>query len=394
MSKKIMIRVVSIVLLVVIATGTLLYMRPVAAIEPSQVQPTISQTKAAELPWPSYGQGALGAIGFGVLETHGSQTPVPIASITKVITSLAILEKYPLTQGEQGPVITLSDNDVQIYNDYLAKDGSVAKVAAGEQITEYEALQAVLLPSANNLADSLAIWAFGSMDAYVTYTNSMLAKMGLENTKVADASGFSPQSVSTAKDLVNLGEVAMDNKVISEIAAQRQANIPVAGDIQNVNYLLGSSGIIGIKTGNTDEAGGCYLFAVDHKVGDQNIKIVGAILGAPNLATSMNDSLPVIKAAMDNFETANIAKAGTVVGSYQAPGGSKVSAVIIKDMLLVNWKGQPIKTTLNLQPVSTPALKDAMVGSFIAKAGKKTVSSDVQLAEAIAAPTFMSRVFR
>ena len=199
---------------------------------------------------------------------------IAAASTIKIITALAILDKKPLQTGQQGPYITLGTSDVAIYQDYLRRGGSVAKVAAGEKISQYQALQAMLLPSANNIADSLVIWAFGSQKAYLSYAADFVASIGLKNTHLADASGFSPNSTSTAEDLVTAGLKAMRNPVIAEIVAQKQAKIPIAGVIQNVNWLLGKDGIIGIKTGHTDEAGGCYLFASRMIIAGKRVNIL------------------------------------------------------------------------------------------------------------------------
>jgi D-alanyl-D-alanine carboxypeptidase (penicillin-binding protein 5/6) len=100
----------------------------------------------------------------------------------------------------------------------------VVKVAAGEQISEYQALQAMLLPSANNMADSLARWAFGSPADYVTYANGIIKKMGLSHTVVGNTNGFDDTTTSTADDLVMIGLQAMRNPVIADIVSQSTAS--------------------------------------------------------------------------------------------------------------------------------------------------------------------------
>src|SRR6266567_6278617 len=99
--------------------------------------------------WPLTGEGAVGAIGYGVLAASNNQTPQPTASVAKVMNALLILKQHPLQVGEQGPELTMTSNDLDLYNSYVAKDGSVARVTPGEKITEYQLLQAMLLPSAD-----------------------------------------------------------------------------------------------------------------------------------------------------------------------------------------------------------------------------------------------------
>jgi D-alanyl-D-alanine carboxypeptidase (penicillin-binding protein 5/6) len=126
--------------------------------------PAMSQ---AYIAWPAYGEGALGAEGYGVISTSTqAASALPIASIAKVITALTVLETKPITQGEAGPVITFTAADAALYNEYIAKNGTVARAQAGQQLTEYQILEGMLISSANNYADSLAIWGYGSLDAY------------------------------------------------------------------------------------------------------------------------------------------------------------------------------------------------------------------------------------
>jgi D-alanyl-D-alanine carboxypeptidase (penicillin-binding protein 5/6) len=306
------------VVAVVAAYGFISYRRPLPALA---VQPTDIVTNKAQTPvlsWPQYGESAIGAVGYGVLDTNGAQGEVPTASAAKIMTTLALLRKYPLTLGEQGPTITMTSEDVTLYNTYVAEDGSVVKVVAGEQLTEYQALEALLLPSADNMADTLAVWGFGSISGYTSYANSMAKQLGMNNSYFSDASGFSPETVSNAHDLVTLGEVALQNPVVAQIVSERAATLPVAGEVKNVNWLLGSYGIDGIKTGNTTQAGGVYLFSAKQTLQDgKSITVVGSVMGAPTLAKAIDDAVPLLQSAEANFKSTVIVQNGQLVGSYK-----------------------------------------------------------------------------
>lgn len=149
--------IVSFIILLILAI--IEFFRPIPVIEPISYSVIPPKTEAISVPLPDYGQSAIGAPGYGVLASHNDTKPVSIASIAKVITALAIIKEKPIPTGTQGPTITLDSTDVEYYNYYSSNDGSVAKVTLGEQLSEYEALETMLLPSANNMADSLARWA-------------------------------------------------------------------------------------------------------------------------------------------------------------------------------------------------------------------------------------------
>lgn len=256
------------------------------------------------LPWPSYGQAAYGVPKDNVFASSPDEdVQVPIASLAKVITVLAILEKKPLNPGEQGPVLLLDAQDAALVDEYARKSGTYVTAMDGQQITELQALQATLLVSANNMSDSLARWAFGSVEAYTVYANQMLKKHGINNTVVADASGFSPQTISTAKDMTKIGYLYMQHPVLRAIALQERTTVPVVGELRNYNSFANEGDIIGIKIGNTDEAKRTFLAASVHKVGSDKEEIsVAVVLGAEDLLTAAQDAVTILKAGDNAYD--------------------------------------------------------------------------------------------
>jgi serine-type D-Ala-D-Ala carboxypeptidase (penicillin-binding protein 5/6) len=264
-------------------------------------------TKNIQAAWPATGQAAVGSVEDGLLaQSSDHEEPRPTASMAKVITALAIMEKQPFKPGQNGRSYTLTANDVANYNAETARDGSVVPVYEGMELTQYQAMQAMLIASGNNIADTLVQRVFGSEKAYISYAQSMVKRMGLRHTTIADASGFNPATVSTPSELVIIGIAALKNPVIAEIVAQPQAWIPGVGTIQNTNELLGIDGIFGIKTGTTDAAGSCLLSAAHYTTENgQKATIVGIIMGdtdknslfadSRNLLTSTAQSLGVIE---------------------------------------------------------------------------------------------------
>lgn len=322
-----------------------------------------SMSISNQLDWPSRGQAAVGASPSGVLATFGEQRAVPTASVAKVFTALIVLQQRPIKPGQTGPVIKISEADVQSYRDYLAGDGSVIPVAIGQDLTEYQMLQALLLPSANNVADSLAVWAFGSLENYTKYANNYIRQLGLTNTVIgSDASGYDPSTISTANDLVLLGIAAMKVPVIAEIVGQPSAVLPVVGLVQNRNFLLGPDGLAGIKTGTTIAAGGVFLAAKKVEVNDKPLTLVSAIVGAENTFNAQVESLPLLKSVQDNFAQTKVLSQGAVVGSYASPWGDTVKAVTTKPLSTVAWKGSVVPTSVKLESAQASAMPGQVVG--------------------------------
>src|SRR5438128_4266396 len=279
-------RVAAALLLVVVALGAFNYLRPIPSVAATALLPSTDRVAggAPALPWPARGAAAVGRLGPGFIAHSGHGTGIPPASVTKVMTALVVLTDKPLKKGETGPTITMTDADVQAYQTDLKSEQSVVKVETGEQLTEFQVLQGMLIPSANNLADTLARWDAGSIDAFVSRMNARAAAMHLRHTKFADTSGASAASVSTPSDLLALGMVAMQDPVFAQVVGQAQADLPVAGTVFNVNGVLGQNGIVGIKTGSGLNTGANFLFAASVTVDNREIFIYGCVMGQPSLA--------------------------------------------------------------------------------------------------------------
>lgn len=233
---------------------------------------------------------AIGVQGQGTIAIHGDEGRRPMASIAKVITSLALIEKNDLKPGEQGPDIPLTTADEALFQEYIAKNGSVVPVTAGETISLRHAIEAMILPSANNISDTAAIWGFGSMKDYHKYANSMLKKYGLKNTTVGgDASGYDPATQSTPDDLIKLGELALNAPALMEIAGMHEMNLPGVGVIENYNRLVTEHDYTGLKPGDTDEAGRTLLFTTKHIVNGEEVNLIGIVLGVTDPMASPYD---------------------------------------------------------------------------------------------------------
>jgi D-alanyl-D-alanine carboxypeptidase (penicillin-binding protein 5/6) len=224
--------------------------------------------------WPLRGQGAYVLDGGRpVVSPH--QQPVPIASVAKVMTAYVVLKHYPLGAGGSGPRFAVSQDDV--VDTYARRhDGqSVADVRAGEQLTERDALMAILLPSANNVSLLVARQVSGSVASFVAEMNSTARALGMSHTTYTDPSGYDDGTVSTALDQLRLAQVVAKDQTLAAMMATRTYWLPVAGEVHNTNALLGHDGFVGMKTGSDEAAGGCLMFRAVW--GNQSL--IGVVLG-------------------------------------------------------------------------------------------------------------------
>lgn len=362
---------------------------PVPASAAVLTQPAALTQAVAAPTWPTFGESAIGAVGFpGVLASSGDQNSIPIASITKMVTALVILDAKPLSVGEAGPDITFTDADVDIYYDVIAANGSVAQVVSGMVLTQREAFEALLLPSANNYATSLALWAYGSEDAYLAAAQAWLSDKALFQTHVADTSGLSALSISSPADLVEIGKIVLANPVLAQIVALPSAVLPTIGTVTNTNKLLGRDGVDGIKTGTTDVAGACLLFSADFTVGTKTVTLVGVMLGGDTHAELNSAISALITSVQPGFHEVVLADAGAVFGRYTTQWGEVSDIVAERAASTLVWSNSPITGAATAADVQIGHSGDEVgaVSFTIGSEKTRTVTVPLALSHTLADP--------
>jgi D-alanyl-D-alanine carboxypeptidase (penicillin-binding protein 5/6) len=239
--------------------------------------------RGASLPgtaWPASGQAAV-QIGPSRVQAGPHQHAAAIASVAKVMTAYLVVRDHPLQPRQDGPTITLTAADVADTDRRRGQRESVVSIAAGERLTERQALQALLLPSANNIAAALARWDAGSTDRFVARMNATARSLGMTHTRYTDPSGYDDSTVSTAVDQVRVADRAMRLPAFASIVSTPSATLPVAGTVRNTNTLLGHEGFVGVKTGSDDAAGGCFAFRAIRWIDGRRTTITGVVLGQP-----------------------------------------------------------------------------------------------------------------
>jgi D-alanyl-D-alanine carboxypeptidase (penicillin-binding protein 5/6) len=184
----------------------------------------------------------------------------------------------------------------------------------------------------------------------------------------------------------------MENPVFADIVGQASAVVPVAGKIDNRNFLLGRDNIIGIKTGHTDQSGGVFVAAATHHVGEQTITMIATVMGGPDVSRSMLDSVPLLMSAEKNLAQRTVVKKGTIVGTYDVPWASKVSLKTTADLNLIVWGGSSIVTTHKIETLHVAAHASTPVGTADATSGGVSTQVPVVTSMGITRPSFWWRM--
>ncbi|MFF4447982.1 D-alanyl-D-alanine carboxypeptidase family protein, partial [Streptomyces sp. NPDC001502] len=354
-----------------------------------------------QLPWPTEGQAYMAAAGLGTLGQSGEQKPVPIASVTKSMTAYIILRDHPIKKGEQGQMIDI-DKTAETEgkkNNSTDNESTLDTVKEGDKISEYDAIAALMIPSANNIARLLARWDSGSQEAFVKKMNDTAKELGMTNTTYTDPSGLDATTVSTAEDQVKLGLKLVEIETLLDITKKPNWVDPYGKTWRNWNGLTGPTGALGIKTGTTTKAGGNLLFAAQKKVGNTNQLIVGAVLGQHKPAiidTVLAASKELMLATQKTLDAATVVKKGEVVGYVDDGLGGRTPVVATADVQAVGWASLTVDIKLADSGGKLPqtATAGTEVGVLTVGEGASQVKVPVALKDDLAAPGIGSKLTR
>lgn len=358
---------------------------PLYAVAP-QVQTANPETLAAApaaVAWPADGSAALGVDGLGT--TASATDAVPMASLTKVITALVVLDSLPLAVGETGPEYAFTRADRTAYRNTLAENESALDVPVGGTLTQYQLLEGMLIGSAGNYADRLVDGLYPSDAVYSRAAMRWLSAHGLDGITVVDSSGISPRNTATPAALIALARRALANPVIAEIVAKPSVDLPGAGLVQNTNALLGEPGVVGIKTGLLN---GAYnlLAARDITVGDTTVRTYGVILSQPDSATRFDRARELLTGLDAQLAPSVALPAGTVVGSVSTLWSDPVDIVTSADGSLILWNGSTSSAATNLA-LGDERADGASVGSVTLKGPLNSAVVDAQLGADVPDPS-------
>ncbi|MFE2292681.1 serine hydrolase [Streptomyces sp. NPDC059452] len=355
-----------------------------------------------ELSWPGQGQSAVMVDGVGSLGSEGAQKPAPIASVAKVMTAYVILKDHPLKGDEEGETITV---DQKAEDESQRPDESTAPLTKGQQLSQRQMLQLLMIPSGNNAARLLARWDAGSEDAFIDKMNDAAKDLGMTDSTYTDPSGLEKTTVSTATDQLKLAQAVMRNEVFREIVDMPEVEIKgIDGKIYNNNTLLLEPGVSGIKTGSSTPAGGNLLWSANTVVDGKRLWIYGAVMGQQagtgrvydSLTLSLTNSLKLIKDAQKAATSATVVKKGDVVGYVDNGFGARTPVIATKNLKAVGWPGLEVelKVTDSGKGIEHAAKSGSEVGMVTVGTGTGKVTAPVVLQDDLTEPAIGDKLTR
>ncbi len=294
------------ILCTVLAAVGVIFSLPLCAVAQSRSVPSVSAQSAI----------LIEAESGTVVYSHQADTPLPMASTTKIATAITAL--------------SLADPKTQITVDESAvgTEGSSIYLTAGEVLTLEQLLYALLLESANDAAVAIAVGISGSVEAFAEQMNRMAASVGSEQTHFTNPHGLDDaEHFTTAYELAMLTRHAMQNELFCTIVATRKTTVPHMGEdgvrlLVNHNKLLRLyEGCIGVKTGFTKRSGRCLVSAAER----DGVRLIAVTLNAPN---DWDDHTAMLNYGFTRFRSVTLCRAEECCFSMPVTGGSSQSVLI------------------------------------------------------------------
>jgi D-alanyl-D-alanine carboxypeptidase (penicillin-binding protein 5/6) len=329
---------------------------------------------SAELPEVDAATASLADLDSGrVLFQKEAKAPRPIASLTKIMTALLVIERTRPTE-----IVEASENA-------SAQSGAELGLQPGERRTVRELLIALLLQSANDAAVALAEHVSGTVEVFVDAMNQRAIELGMRNTEFRSPSGLDDSGHSTARDLLRLASEAFLDPTFAEIAATRFAKVPSDDGeprrLQNRNALLWLyEGTIGGKTGYTGAAGFCLVAAAER----DGLRLATVVLGAPEQAFSQ--AAEILNHGFAAWEREPVVGLGDPLDPFSIDGATvPVEADATLSVLVP--EGSVVESEIEQAPgLSLPVEQGEVVGSLEAtSAGQVLGEVELIAAESVEA---------
>ncbi len=355
-----------------------------------EAEPSAVTAPASDVAWPAQGEGAVGIDGVtGV--TASSDDAVAMASITKLVTALMVLEQQPLAAGEQGAEREITYSDRVDYWGFLARGESALNVPVGATLTEYQLLQGTLIASAGNYAEMLTRDLWPTDAEFAAAAREWLDRQGLAGITVVEPTGIDRANTADAASLIRLGEIALADPVIAEIVATEVAELPGVGEIRNTNSLLADDDtVVGIKTGGLN---GHYnlLAAAEVPAGETTVRVYAVVLGQPVESLRVDETAALLEQIAAEATVPQTLPAGTTVGTVTTAWGTESGIVTTADASVLLWNGSSASAAPEIE-LGEARTAGATVGSATLAGPLDSASTDLTLTDDLGAPDFWWRL--
>ena len=285
-----------------------------------------------------------------VLYESNSHKPLPMASTTKIITAITVIENCDI------------NDEVKIDDSAIGVEGSSIYLQYGETLRVIDLLYGLMLQSGNDCAVALAVHTAGSIENFARMMNATAKKAGAENSNFTNPHGLhNDNHYTTAYDLAMISAYAMKNDIFKKIVVTKSYRMPYHGKdydrvFSNKNKILFNfDGGNGIKTGFTKKAGRCLVASAERN----GMMVISVVLNCPSM---FEDCAALMEKAFNEYENSLIIEKNTEIARTNVINGEldTVALYCKKEFKYPLTKGEKSRLVIdiNLMEQTAPIKKD------------------------------------
>lgn len=318
-----------------------------------------------------------------VLWEKNAQAKSLIASTTKIMTALVVLEHSPL------------DETVTVSAEAVGVEGSSMYLAAGEKLTVEDLLYGLMLLSGNDAAEALAYHVSGSIEAFAELMNQKADVLGLHNTRFANPHGLdSEDNYSNASDMARLAAYALENEEFRRIVSSKSYSCGTRRMTNHNKLLWDYEGAVGVKTGYTKKAGRILVGAAEKN----GRRLITVTISAPD---DWKDHKAMLDLGFSKYTCRQVLTAGTPVAELAVMNGLSDSVSLIPSESISGYmlEDETVECQLIIPPfVYAPLDAGARMGSIKIlvsglEIGKVDLVTECAIGEIPSEKNFLEKLF-
>ncbi len=329
-----------------------------------------------------------------ILYAHNPEMPLPMASVTKIMTMLLIMEAIDSGKITLGEMVVGSERAKSM-------GGSTIYLDAGEALSVHDMLKGIAVASANDACVAMAEHIAGSEEGFIAMMNNRAAELGMKNTVFKNTNGLDVEGHhSSAMDIAIMSaELLKHPKILNYTTIWMDSLRDGKFQLANTNKLIRFyAGANGLKTGSTDDA----LFCLSGTAKRDDMQLIAVVLGAPTSPKRFSDTSKLLDYGFANYRIEKVLAAGEDVGEIEVEKGivDTVSLVSSSDYNILSKKGEEsnVETELVRNTSCRAAVKagDILGKVRILQNGQEIAVINALAAESVPRITYfeiLSRIF-
>lgn len=312
---------------------------------------------------PATGASAVAA-GSELLGAAGDTEALPIDGATRLITALVVAERFPLAADAAGPAVPIGEADYQDFRARLEAGERTIAVYPGDTWSQREVLQAALLSDSGNHATTLALWAYGSNENYLSAARTWAQKNHLDSLVLVDAAGTTAGNLASAADLARIAALVQADPGLHAVLTSAPSGIAAQREVASPDTYLAERGLGVLYRGYNARAGIILVFTARVPAGEESFEFAGASLRSDTWGSLESEMNALLASAEAGVRSGPLLETGTPLITLTAAWGERVQGISGEMPTTVYWPVRAPEISVSAREAQADVQKGDIVGTI------------------------------